>query len=68
MRAVEPTLDEPGRVVATGGRCDECGAPMLRREARPGFHWVCTNLNCGATSDDREPHHVARCRVRGAKR
>jgi ssDNA-binding Zn-finger/Zn-ribbon topoisomerase 1 len=65
-RLTESTLEEPGRVVATGARCDECGAPMLRREARPSFRWVCTNVNCGATFEDRKRHAIKQCRTRGA--
>ena len=61
----ESRLEEPGRIVATGGRCRECGASMLRREVRPGFRWVCTNLKCGATENDKSPQCGAQhCRAR----
>jgi len=56
----ETQFEEPGRIVATGGRCRNCGASMLRREVRPGFRWICTNADCGATQDDRPRHRLVR--------
>ena len=40
--------EELGRVVATGRRCGDCQGPMLRREMRRGFAWICSNPRCGA--------------------
>jgi ssDNA-binding Zn-finger/Zn-ribbon topoisomerase 1 len=40
--------NDVGRIVATGRRCGDCRSPMLRRETRRGFAWICTNGRCGA--------------------
>jgi len=56
--------DRLGRIVATGQRCPECGAPMLRRATDAEFLWICTDASCGETYRARD----LRIRAEGSRR
>ena len=64
LREATPSDDRLGRIVATGQRCPECAAPMLRHATGAGFLWICTETSCGEAYRARD----LRVRAKGSRR